>query len=184
MEPVIYLDMDGVCTDFPRAAIKSAGRDPVKVFAAWERDYAGESEQYEVMGIRAADFWVATNYDEAFWVDMEEYPWFRELYDRLTAITRVCFLSSSGNSPSALSGKLKWLQARLGADFQNHIFTHQKHLLAREGAVLVDDYEFYVQAFRRAGGAAVLFPQIWGRNHRVQDKVGFTLGETRRLLGL
>ena len=70
MEPVIYLDMDGVCADFPRAAIKSAGREPVKVFDAWERNYAGESEHYKAMGIRAVDFRVAADYDEEFWVEI------------------------------------------------------------------------------------------------------------------
>lgn len=184
MNPVIYLDMDGVCADFPSAAIASYGQEPGQVFALWKEKYAGKSRDYNVMDLHETDFWKAENFDENFWTNLDEYPWFKDLYNNLCTIAPVVFLSSPGNSPYALSGKLKWLQARFGENFQNYIFTSKKHLLARENTILIDDYEFYVNAFREAGGRAVLFPQIWGCNHHIEDKVDYTINEAKGLLSV
>ena len=73
MEPVIFLDMDGVCSDFPRAVIGKHGQDPDKVLAEWKREHQGKSHSYEVMGLKDTSFWNATNHrEESFWTDLEE----------------------------------------------------------------------------------------------------------------
>jgi len=168
--------MDGVCCDYPRAVIGKHGRDPDAVLAAWAREHRGKPDGYEIIGLSATQFWNAADHkEESFWANIEEYPWFRNLYDRLSALAPVLFLSSAGDNPCALSGKLKWLQVRFGPDFQDYVFTLHKHQLARENAVLVDDYEVFVETFRKAGGKAVLFPQAWGSNYCVEDRIDFTV---------
>ncbi|MCP4379375.1 MAG: hypothetical protein GY794_24790 [bacterium] len=185
MNTIIYLDMDGVCCDFPRAAIRAHGGEVNDVLAAWERDHRGKSAHYEIMGRPETAFWnVMNHHDPQFWRTIPEYPWFHELYQRLQGIAPVVFCSSAGACPGALSGKLHWLQDRFGHEFHDYVFTSQKQYLAQQGAILVDDYEVYVTAFRHAGGQAVLFPQMWGPNAHITNRVPYTAQEVQRCLDL
>ena len=38
IEPVIYLDLDGVCTDYVGAGIRALGRQPDEVLAYWRAE--------------------------------------------------------------------------------------------------------------------------------------------------
>lgn len=168
--------MDGVCTDFPTSGILVNGRNPSKVYRAWEEHFRGVFYAYDVMGIEKDAFWEAVAAaGENLWTDLPEYEWFAELLQALRAIGDVTFLSSGTYAPWSLSGKLKWLQLRFGTDFQDYIFTASKHLLASPHSILIDDYEANVTRFQRHGGKAVLFPQIWNRNHGIVGKLGYTL---------
>jgi 5'(3')-deoxyribonucleotidase len=185
MNNIIYLDMDGVCCDFPSAAIQAYGGNVHDVLAEWEQHHRGKSGNYEIMGMPDPEFWNTMNHqDEWFWRHLPEYPWFRTLYDGLQALAPVVFLSSAGPCPEALSGKLQWLQDRFGREFHDYVFTSNKQYLAHQGTILVDDYEVYVMAFRRAGGQAVLFPQMWGHNAHITERVSYTLHEVQQCLRL
>ena len=184
MKPTIYLDMDGVCTDFASAGILANGRDPAEVFRLWRNSFPGEYHPYTVMGIEMESFWEAVAADgESFWVNLQEYEWFSELLRSLQNIGEVVFLTSGSYAPWSLSGKLKWLQKRFGRDFQGYVFTARKHLLAKPATILIDDYDANVAAFQKHGGKAVLFPQVWNANHDVIDRLGFTLDAVERLTG-
>ena len=176
MNPQILVDMDGVCTDFHTAGISVNEGDPSEVYRDWERNYRGVFFIYDVMGIEKDEFWGAVAAaGERFWVDLKEYEWFAEMLKSLQAIGDVTFLSSGTYSPWSLSGKLKWLQTRFGTAFQDYIFTASKHLLANSHSILIDDYEENVTGFQRHGGKAVLFPQIWNRNHGIAEKLEYTM---------
>jgi 5'(3')-deoxyribonucleotidase len=182
MKPTIYLDMDGVCTDFVSAGIMANGRDPAEVFRLWSESFPGEYHPYTVMGIDVDSFWEAVAAEgEAFWANLQEYEWYPDLLPALQDIGDVVFLTSGAYVPSCLSGKLKWLQMRFGRDFQGYVMTARKHLLAKPGTILIDDYEANVLAFQNHGGRAVLFPQIWNRNHEVTDRLSLTLESVEQL---
>lgn len=182
MKPIIYLDMDGVCTDFASAGILANGRDPAEVFRLWHLSFRGEYHSYTVMGIDMESFWEAVAAaGEPFWVNLQEYDWYPELLRSLQNIGEVVFLTSGSYAPWSLSGKLKWLHKRFGRDFQGYVFTAKKHLLAKPAALLIDDYEGNVTAFQNHGGKAVLFPQVWNSNHEVTDRLRFTLESVERL---
>ncbi len=51
---------------------------------------------------------------------------------------------------------------------------------ANPRSILIDDYELNVTEFRRHGGQAVLFPQIWNSNHRINNKIEFTLESVKQ----
>ncbi len=70
---------------------------------------------------------------------------------------------------------------RFGGDFQGYVMTARKHLLAKPGTILIDDYEANVMAFQKDGGKAVLFPQIWNANHEITDRLDFALESVERL---
>lgn len=169
-EPKIYLDMDGVCCDFVASAIKVHGLNHKEVMLTWAKSYPGEFYPYRVLDLPRDQFWEKiAEQSERFWIELEEYEWFQHLYETLTSMAKVVFLSSPTKSPASLSGKLHWLQARLGRDFREFILTPRKHLLAQEHTILIDDFDWHVNSFRHNGGEAVLFPQIWNENHDLKD---------------
>jgi len=177
IEPVIYLDMDGVCVDFISAGLLANRFDPDDIFIKWQREYLGEYHVHQVLGIPARTYWNAISaLGAAFWANLDEYPWFWELYNTLAEIAPVIFLSSGTRAPATLSGKMQWLQNRFGETYRNYIFTPQKQQLASGGALLIDDYDRNVDDFTAAGGSAIRFPQLWNRNHPIQDSLAFTLG--------
>jgi 5'(3')-deoxyribonucleotidase len=166
----IYLDLDGVCVDFNRAAIEAHGLDSGDVLTRWATSYRGQFFTYEVLNMEMAHFFDHLHtLGEAFWIDLEPYPWFETLYERLSEIGHVIFCTTPTQSPACVAGKLHWIQDRFGVDFQDYILTPHKDRLAHANAFLVDDSDRNVERFRSRGGNGVLFPQIWNSNHEVED---------------
>jgi len=96
----------------------------------------------------------------------------------------LIFISSPNFDPYCLSGKLSWLQRRFGKQFGNYAFVRQKHLLANQNAILVDDSKVHVDEFIKAGGKAVLFPMPWNKSHvATNKKVNFVLDAFKSLTG-
>jgi 5'(3')-deoxyribonucleotidase len=183
MKPTIYLDMDGVCTDFASAGIRANGRDPTQVLATWDQSFRGEFLPYKVMELDRDAYWEAiARQGESFWINLQEYEWYPKLVCSLLEMGEVVFLTSGIYEPRSLSGKLIWLQHRFGNDFQGYIFTAKKYLLANPWSILIDDYELNVTEFRQHGGQAVLFPQIWNSNCMINNKIEFTLKSVRQLV--
>ena len=173
----IYLDMDGVCVDFNRAAIEAHGLDSGDVLARWAAQHRGEFFTYEILNMEKARFFSHLHaLGEAFWMGLEPYPWFETLYERLSALGHVIFCTTPTQSPACDSGKLHWLQDKFGAEFQDYILTAHKDRLAHANAFLIDDSDHNVKQFASRGGNGVLFPQIWNANHTVEaDPVEFVL---------
>jgi len=118
IEPVIYLDLDGVCVDFVNASLKASGFDPEEIARKWRRNFKGEYQAWVVSGISRENYWGAIALQgEGFWRDLKAYDWYEQLYEGLSKIAPVIFLSSSTRTPSCLSGKLHWLQDRFGVTF-------------------------------------------------------------------
>ncbi len=176
IEPVIYLDMDGVCVDFVSAGLRANCFDPGDIFMKWQQEHLGDYHVHQVLGIPAHAYWNAISaLGAAFWSNLAEYPWFWELYNTLAKIAPVIFLSSGTREPATLTGKLQWLQDRFGATYRHYIFTPQKQQLASGNALLIDDYDRNIDDFTAAGGQAICFPQLWNRNHAIQDGLTYTL---------
>ncbi len=177
MEREIYLDLDGVCVDFIRPAIGAHGYDVEQMMDRWRVDHPGEFYPYKVLGMEMDPFWdhLAT-LGEAFWADLQPYPWFEDLYARLSEVGHVVFCTSSTRAPACVAGKLRWMQSRFGAEFQDYILTAHKDRLAHSNAYLVDDFDQNVARFSSRGGVGVLFPQFWNSNHRVlSDPIDYVL---------
>lgn len=161
-EKTILLDMDGVCADFVSSACLLFGRDPIAEHAkicGWDF--------FVHWGLTASDFWQRIDMvGEPFWTAIKPEPWGMLFYDSLRAMAPVYFCSSAALSPSAWSGKIKWLREFVGiGHFNNVVLTPHKHLLARPTNCLIDDSEENVEAFKRLGGKAILFPRLWNKGH-------------------
>ena len=158
---IIFLDMDGVCTDLVKAACLL--HDYHFQEETWP---AGQRDMHEVIGIDYDNFWDAVHRQgEEFWRGLESYSWFEKLYDELNKLGRVHFLTSPTNSPYCASGKMMWLKDRFGNDFNDFIITEHKHLLSYQNSLLIDDYEDNIDNFAKYGNA-ILFPQKWNRAYK------------------
>ncbi len=156
MIPIIFLDMDGVCCDFAGAALKAHG-SPLKPqdIGVWNME--------TVMGLTLDEFWAPIN-DKGvlFWRDLEELPWFKELYMLCrNSAEEVVFLTSA-YSPVAAAGKIMWLRDRFGSSFDNYSMTPKKKFVAHNRGVLIDDHVKNCNEWSKHGDF-ILFQQTWNR---------------------
>ncbi|QEN04795.1 hypothetical protein EW093_08795 [Thiospirochaeta perfilievii] len=173
---IVYLDLDGVCSNFIKSCIVANNLDYYDTIYRWEKDFKGVFSAFEVFGIDNSLFWKnIESQGEEFWSDMEVYSWFYELYNELSKVGRVIFLTKPSNSPLSHSGKIKWLQKRFDKNFKDYIFTPHKELLANKNSYLVDDCPNNIKKFNDAGGNGILFPQFWNSKIDIEDKVSYIL---------
>jgi len=137
--PLVFLDLDGVCVDFITAACAAHGTSRE---AFWAPITAGGA---------------------AFWHDLEPYPWFDDLLDAVSG-AEVYVCSSPSRDPGSLAGKVAWMYDHFPKHMHRQfVLTSHKHLLAKPGRFLVDDAEHNAEAWARAGGTPILFPRPWNR---------------------
>lgn len=123
----------------------------------------------------AADFWRPLDRLGAeFWADLPEFPWTSDLIAAVESVTDDWYvLTSPSRCPGCFPGKQQWLCRVLGVEYTRKLIpTEYKHLLARPGAVLIDDHEANCEAFvtcprtgEPTGARAVLFPAHHNRLH-------------------
>ena len=104
-----------------------------------------------------------------FWASLEPYAWFDELIEVVREVAPFTILTASSLAPCCSEGIVRWMYEHFpkveGRRFTNYLIGPQKHLLAQPGHLLIDDAESNVETFKAAGGQAILFPQVWNRNH-------------------
>lgn len=158
MKKTFLLDMDGVIVNFVKGIIK------VHNLNIKEEDWTSW-DHHKVLGIPDSKLWELTN-DGKFWEELEEYSWSRKLYDLLISNGDVIFCTSPSLDHTCASQKIKWLRDHgYMSPFKNdYMIGPHKELLAKSGAILIDDSDSNVKKFRENGGTAVLFPQYWNNN--------------------
>lgn len=175
----IFLDMDGVLTDFVSKVLQVHEAE-----SAMNRWPAGEWSVHKVIGISRKQFWDKLDeIGEEFWAGLDPYPWMAKLLELLGKFAPVTILSSPSQDPSCAAGKMRWLDKHLanGKPFRDFIITQQKHLLAGPKRVLIDDSDKNARRFNEHCGQAIVFPQQWNANHAIADKLNFVESELTRL---
>lgn len=189
----IFLDMDGVLTDFVGAALKLHGID-MKWRTDWPpgvRDIVKainlDRKRRDEPEMTQDDFWGRINDTGAdWWESIPAYEGAVDLYQALVKDAPVTILTSPSLDAGGASGKVRWLQNRFGTGFRDYVLTHMKQHCAGPGKVLIDDFEKQCNAFCDDGGMAVLYPRPWNANraharecrtytvnmiHRIQDNM-------------
>lgn len=86
--------------------------------------------------------------------------------------------------PECMAGKLEWMQSNLPPSLRrNFLVGPPKYLCAQPDALLIDDNEDNVAAFRRNGGQSLLMPRPWNRFADEPDSTMFFYRILNRLLG-
>jgi 5'(3')-deoxyribonucleotidase len=173
----IFLDMDGVLTDFVSATVRLHGQPDV--LQNWP---PGERDIPQVLHVSRTHYWNLIDAQGAdFWASLEPFPWFADLVALVREFAPMTILTSPSLAPTCLDGKVQWLYSHFpkeqGRRFTDYLMGRQKHLLAQPRRVLIDDAEANVEDFRAAGGHAILFPQPWNANYAIQDRLAYVKSE-------
>ncbi len=154
---VFMLDMDGVCCDWVTAALKTVGKE--NLMGNWK---PGVRNLEEMTGIPSLELWGQIDAQGSeWWRNLEEFPWFKELYSLLQDYGDVVFCTSPSWDSNSLKGKIDWLHDRFGRSFRDYILTNHKYYVAKSNTVLVDDNDKQCHNFKSHGGNTILFPQLW-----------------------
>lgn len=159
---ICFLDMDGILTEFMTAALKLHGKeypwnDPAK---------HGQFELTDLLGMAKKDFWTPLRYD--FWFNLE---WTTDGRDILrlaeSNFSEVCLLTSptATNQAECIAAKIDWVEKHIPRYKRKMLVGPPKHFCAHGNAMLIDDADHNVNAFRKAGGQACLYPRHWNSNH-------------------
>lgn len=162
----ILLDLDGVLSNFLGLAIERLNQalnrdEPVPDMD--ERMFAliGNWSIAEVYAISDDQFWETLEHKDDFWCSIAPFPWARELYEWLKTIAPVTICTSPSLHPKCAGQKIEWAMRHLGIHNSGMMIGGRKHLMARPGSVLIDDYPKNCAAFREAGGVAIQVPSNW-----------------------
>lgn len=153
--------MDEVLADFVDAACRVHNRavDTVQSWLFYEQQW----------GITSGEFWGKIHeLGDSFYADwVRPKPWAYELWVKLTHLGDVVVMSSPGiGKPVDYAAKRIWIDKYFpGAKL---IVGSDKHLLAGNGRMLIDDNETTCDKFEQYGGVSCLVPYPWNRN---RDKV-------------
>ena len=157
----VLLDMDGVLADFFGAAIPKLNARTGKDFTV-ETYPKGLYAMEEAYGITARDFWGIID-TPGFWFDMQPMPHARGLLDFLIGEHgfEVFISSSPSMSAHCVHEKRKWLDRHLKFPASKCMFGSAKHLMAKPGALLIDDLRSNCDRFVVHGGRAACVPSNW-----------------------
>lgn len=171
----ILLDMDGVLVDFLSGAIEVLNRDFSKTITV--EQYAekfGQWGTYDYYGITVAEFWNSIHKTPDFWYNLKPMPWCNKLYSTLSEMGEVTIVTTPSEDPSCSMQKLQWLDEHLDIRPNEVLLGARKHLLAGNG-ILIDDYFKNCDAFRSAGGQAILIPSNWNTNGLTFERIKNTI---------
>ena len=172
----IFLDMDDVLNTCIMAGLKYIGcpvsaTDYEKFNPEWGFDIVKAANHlHPNRNFTKDEFW--GRIDRNFWATIpksREYQWLLDVSTAMVGEEGVCILSSPTQDGSCLAGKLDWLQKELPRWMhRQYLFGPRKHFCARPDALLIDDRDYNVDAFRGAGGQAILVPRPWNTLHKVE----------------
>lgn len=164
-EPLLFIDLDGVLTNFEKA-FEEATQDTDEFPPA---NGMGPHEYEEAHG--KDTFWRAIEAaGEEFWSDMEWMPDGRELWSYVSQFNPT-ILSAPSRDPKCLTGKVKWLQKNIklpnydvqlkskrGWDGESKIILNSNKGKYATGPndILIDDTPKKIKMWQDAGGTGIL----------------------------
>lgn len=171
----IFLDLDGVLTDFYEASRKLIGNPPALEEHQWNfwLDWDIPSKQ----------FWhEVEEAGEDFWANLKPYPWAADLIALISCFSGHTLATAPKLYPECYSGKFKWIRQFFGPSYSGLMIGEEKHLLQKKNSVLIDDGEENVERFEDGGGHAILFPQPWNSNRYLQDdRIGYVHARLKQI---
>jgi len=162
----IYLDQDGVLASFTKSVIKQLNDvtgDNITIHQAIEKS---NWDLENLWGMSQKEWWNAIDQNPNFWLEIEPFPWAKQLYKNLKKhADEVIILTSPSQSEHCIPHKIKWLQKHLSISKNNIIPAKKKYLMAKKGTLLIDDAPHNVSKFIHNGGHAILVPSDWNEKN-------------------
>lgn len=131
---VLYVDMDGVLSDFI-GEYKARAKD----------DFESHDKNWQKIN----------KWGEDFWSEMRWMPDGKKLWHQLEKYQPI-ILTSCGREPSigCESGKKKWVKKNLGPNYKI-ILRYDKEFYAKSNAILIDDMLKYLDPWTANGGIGI-----------------------------
>lgn len=162
----IYLDIDGCISNWYKGVCECCGVDFYSPSVRKELKDRKEFKKSEIgfSFVEQDKMW--SNIEDAgidFWINLDMFPWSKKLYDTLTEVGDVCFLTSPGNilknplgSSMAAAGKVIWVQKHFNTN--NLLIGYNKSFCANKDSILIDDSYSKISEFKLKGGHTYYWP--------------------------
>lgn len=166
----IFLDVDEVLADWLSDCFDALGYFPDACLAEWAALDPRPWDVFDMLGVLPSVGW-SHIHDQgaAFWAGLAIFPWAHDLVALCQSYAPTTLLTSASEDPSCYAGKAQWIAKHMPGT-PHLIARGGKTCCAHPGALLIDDSPHNVDAFRSAGGQAILFPGHGNELHQlVQD---------------
>lgn len=184
----VYLDMDGVVTDFHTAYAKLYNLQ-YNYNSPAERDINGvrvlKNDYYHLQRMSCTSFDLSVFHIDKegpdWWAFIQFTPWGHQLMNMICANAGykydLILLSCPATFHWSAHGKYHWCIRNFPDVPYISCKARYKYKLANPYSILIDDSQSNVEAFREAGGIAYAFPQHWNENHSyatsTEDRINF-----------
>lgn len=156
----IHVDMDGVMSFWLKEACKVCDIDmkDEKIYQELKKGVYLE----DIDGlITSEDMWDKVEKEGTdFWANLELFPWAKKLIAEMEKLGQVYILTSPGTCVPAPTGKMIWIKKYFPQLLKKLIICKDKERLATPNSILIDDTEGKIEAFRKEGGHAFLWPNF------------------------
>jgi 5'(3')-deoxyribonucleotidase len=162
----VYLDMDGVITDFSGGVMNHFGlrrlgytTNDIKQWN-WFGDFGLDE--------KAVSEFLSTS--RKFWAGLDWTPGGKILFSILHQMygEDLWLLTTPWvDNEACRGGKLDWVNKNIPCMTNNVIFNFDKSKLATPWSILIDDREETVEKFRAAGGIGILIPRTWNSKGKI-----------------
>ena len=163
MNKICALDLDGVLVDFVGGACNAHSmRNPYT-----NGQHAGVFDIERAWGMTNEQFWHPLN-SHKFWANLAwtvDGPAILQAAEKAFGKSNVYILSKPCDAPESASGKLEWIQKNMPDYARRYLLGPAKEFAAHAGAVLIDDNDANIDAWRKSGGVGVLVPRPWNSAH-------------------
>ena len=147
----VYVDMDGVLTDFERRFEQFAGVTPDEFMAQKKIEFGQEKADEQFWNLIDKEIGVR------FWAGMPWMPEGEELY-RYIKKYKPTILTSPSREESSRIGKGVWVKRNMsGTPVKFGYKADGKAKFAGPNKILIDDREDNISAWKAAGGIGILF---------------------------
>lgn len=157
----IFLDMDGVLTDFVGGISRAHNRpNPYE-----QGQGLGIFQIEQVWGITPSEGWAPTNSYE-FWYNLEYTPeadMIVALATEKVGAKNVAILTAPSQFEGCVNAKRASITRRYPFLAKRMIFTAAKEFVAAPGKLLIDDKDSNIDKWREQGGVGILVPRLWNR---------------------
>jgi len=108
------------------------------------------------------------------WANFPKSAEFEFLLDRcveLVGKSNICILTTPVLDPGCAAGKIDWIYDQCPEWLhRQYLIGPMKHMCAQSDALLIDDGDHNVDAFREHGGQAILVPRPWNSLHKFNTR--------------
>ena len=164
----VYCDIDGVLADFSGGVLRAFGlpenllqnivdKNGGRIPWTWFPEVGLQLDQ--VNDICTSDFWAGLDW-------MPDGKEILELIEDEFGYDNIYLLTTPMPNVGSYDGKIRWVQNHIPRFLNRTIITQApKYIFANDNAILIDDRDENIEAFRQHKGHASLVSRIWNKGY-------------------